>query len=285
MLKQVEETVVHKKEESDYSQAPAMVLAMCSGKGGVGKSFLSLNLGLKLSQLNQRVLVIDADLGLANVSLMANLNPKHTVDNVLKEECVLSEAITTYSNLHILAGTAEISQADMVFTEKEERIRKVLSEAKKSYDFILIDAQLGISLFSLSFFRGADKLVLIATPQPTSISNTYALLKFLLSKDPQKEIGIVWNMVSSQKEAGQLKEKFEILCDTFLGLKTADMGWVENDEQVEKSISKQIPLIIKYPFSQAAVCIEKIAFGMINEKHQFEKSDLGVWQRAKAEVK
>ena len=285
MLKQAEELTFHRKDEGNSAGTLARILAICSGKGGVGKSFLALNLGLRLSQLNQKVLVIDADLGLANVSLMANLNPKHTIEDVLERECILSEAITTYSNLHILAGTTEISQTDMRSTEKEEKIQGVLSEAKKSYDFVLIDTQPGISLFNLSFFRGADKLALITVPQPTSIANTYALLKFLLSEDSQKEIGIVWNMVSSQKEAGELGERFQILCNTFLGVKVADMGWVENDDQVENSILKQIPLVIKHPFSQAASCLEGIAFGVINEKHRLEKTNWGVRQRANAEVK
>lgn len=274
-----QEEIISRRMKDDTPKVSAQTLAISSGKGGVGKSFITLNLGLKLTQLNQKVLVLDADLGLANISLMANLNPTHTLEDVLNEKCSLDEAITTYSNLHILPALSDLSGFDILSNEKIDRLQRSLPEIEKIYDFVLIDTSAGVSPFTFSFLLGSDKTLLVLTPQPTSIANGYALLKFILSKDSEKDVALLWNMVNSENEAYQLEEKFNLLCDNFLGVKVKEAGFVLNDERVESSITKQMPLIIRYPFSQAATCLEKIALRMINDKRNTEKVELGMLNR------
>jgi flagellar biosynthesis protein FlhG len=257
--------------QDDTTRPLAQTLAISSGKGGVGKSFLTLNLGLRMSQLNQKVLILDADLGLANISLMANLNPTHTLEDVLNGECSFQEAITTYSNLHILPATSDPLGFNVLSTEKMDKLYENLSEIEKLYDFILIDTPAKVSPFNLSLLLSCDRMLLVLTPQPTSIANGYALLKFVLSKDLTKDVASLWNMVNSEGEAYQLGEKFNLLCNSFLGKKVKEAGFVLNDEKVEKSITKQMPLIVRYPFSQVAVCLEKIAFKVINDKQKTKK--------------
>ncbi|MCJ7508811.1 MAG: AAA family ATPase [candidate division Zixibacteria bacterium] len=274
-----QEEIISRRMKDDTPKVSAQTLAISSGKGGVGKSFITLNLGLKLTQLNQKVLVLDADLGLANISLMANLNPTHTLEDVLNEKCSLDEAITTYSNLHILPALSDLSGFDILSNEKIDRLQRSLPEIEKIYDFVLIDTSAGVSPFTFSFLLGSDKTLLVLTPQPTSIANGYALLKFILSKDSEKDVALLWNMVNSENEAYQLEEKFNLLCDNFLGVKVKEAGFVLNDERVESSITKQMPLIIRYTFSQAATCLEKIALRMINDKRNTEKVELGMLNR------
>lgn len=274
-----QEEIISRRMKDDTPKVSAQTFAISSGKGGVGKSFITLNLGLKLTQLNQKVLILDADLGLANISLMANLNPAHTLEDVLNGKCNFEEAITTYSNLHILPALSDLSGFDILSNEKIDRLQRSLPEIEKMYDFVLIDTSAGVSPFTFSFLLGSDKILLVLTPQPTSIANSYALLKFVLSKDSEKDVVLLWNMVDSEKEAYQLEEKFNLLCDNFLGVKVREVGFVLNDERVESSITKQMPLIIRYPFSQAATCLEKIALRMINDKRNTEKVELGMLNR------
>jgi flagellar biosynthesis protein FlhG len=274
-----QEDIISKMMKDGTPEVSVQTFAISSGKGGVGKSFIVLNLGLKLTQLNQKVLILDADLGLANISLMANLNPTHTLEDVLNGKRSLDEAITTYSNLHILPALSDLSGFDIHSDEKIDRLQRSLSEVARNYDFVLIDTQASVSPFTLSFLLGSDKMLLVLTPQPTSIANGYALLKFILSKDSEKDIALLWNMVDSEKEACQLKEKFNLLCDSFLGVKVKEAGFVSNDEKVGSSINKQMPLIIRYPFSQAAGCLERIALRMINDKRNIERIELGMLNR------
>ncbi|KUJ96353.1 MAG: Site-determining protein [Desulfonauticus sp. 38_4375] len=234
-------------------------ISILSGKGGVGKTNIALNLGYALHSLEQKVVILDCDLGLANLNILLGLEPSKNIQDVLLGDSQPEEIlISVEKNLDIIASTSGVLEIldleeDIQFMV-EERLQPLLS----TYDFILLDLGAGIGASTLAFAAATSLRIIVITPEPTSLTDSYAVIKILKNNYGLKNFFIVVNSVSSEQEAKLSFQRLNTACEKFLGLSLLYLGWVHYDENVSRAIREQKPFQKFYSDSLAASDILKI---------------------------
>lgn len=236
------------------------VIAVSGGKGGVGKTNVSLNTAIALAQLGQRVLVLDADLGLANVDVMLGLRVKQNLSHVLSGECELDDIIIEGpAGVKIIPATSGTqSMVDLTPAEHAGLIR-AFSDMKTQFDILIVDTAAGISDMVLSFTRAAQEVMLVVCDEPTSITDCYALMKLLSRDHGVFKFKVVANMVRSPKEGQQLFSKLTKVTDRFLDVALDLVAVVPFDENIRNSVRKQKVIVEAYPESPAAIAFKALA--------------------------
>jgi len=236
------------------------VIAVSGGKGGVGKTNVSLNTSIALAQQGKRVLVLDADLGLANVDVMLGLRVKRNLSHVLSGECELDDIIIEGpAGIKIIPATSGTqSMVDLTPSEHAGLIR-AFSDMRTEFDVLVVDTAAGISDMVLSFTRAAQDVLLVVCVEPTSITDCYALMK-LLSRDHEVfKFKVVANMVRNPREGQQLFAKLSKVSDRFLDVALELVGVIPFDENIRKSVRKQQAIVEAYPDSPAARAFKALA--------------------------
>ena len=240
------------------------VITVTSGKGGVGKSNLAINLAISLSRLGKKVVVLDADFGLANIEVMLGIRPQYNLSDLMFRGKSLSEIITAGpENVGFISGGSGIREMTNLTKEQLINLSSRLSELDRQTDVVIIDTGAGISGNVMEFVVLSGEVLLIATPEPTSITDAYALLK-TLNYQPEFtrehcHIKLIANKVSNEKDGRELFEKLSVVADKFLNISLEYMGAVPSDNNMSKAVMKQQPLSVAYPNSQAARAIDDMA--------------------------
>jgi flagellar biosynthesis protein FlhG len=236
------------------------VVAVSGGKGGVGKTNTSLNTAIALGQQGKRVLVLDADLGLANVDVMLGLRVKQNLSHVLSGECELDDIIIDGpAGIKIIPATSgSQSMVDLTPSEHAGLIR-AFSEMQTQFDVLIVDTAAGISDMVLSFTRAAQDIMLVVCDEPTSITDCYALMKLLSREHGVFKFKVVANMVRSAKEGQQLFAKLIKVTDRFLDVAIELVAVIPFDENMRKSVRKQKVIVEAYPQSPAAIAYVELA--------------------------
>ena len=239
---------------------PIKVIAISGGKGGVGKTNVTLNAAVSLGKQGKRVLVLDADLGLANVDVMLGLRVKRNLSHVLSGECDIDDIIVEGpAGIKIIPATSgSQSMVDLKPAEHAGLIR-AFSEMKAKFDVLIIDTAAGISDMVLSFTRAAQDVVLVVCDEPTSITDCYALMKLLSRDHSGFKFKVVANMVRNNKEGQQLFSKLLTVTDRFLDVTLELVGVIPFDENIRKSVRKQQVIVEAFPESPAAVALNEFA--------------------------
>jgi flagellar biosynthesis protein FlhG len=238
----------------------ATAVAVTSGKGGVGKTNISLNLAVELSRLGRRVLLVDADLGLANVDILLGITPRFTLESVLRGECSIFEATAEGpEGLTILPAASGIGESEAWRAGDLEALQADLSRLERGFDLILIDTGAGISSKVTDFVVAADQALVVAVPEPTSIADAYAMIKVVSGMRPDLRAGLVVNRTRSPREAYDIHAKFLQIVSRFLNMSVEDRGHVLEDPAVEQAVRTQRPFVIGAPRSPAARCIADLA--------------------------
>lgn len=235
-------------------------IAITSGKGGVGKTNFTANLAIALAQLKKEILILDADLGLANLDVILGIRPKRTLHQVVMEKKELSDILVTGpEGIKVIPGATGIQElADLSFDLRECFLRK-LSDMETRFDALLIDTGAGLSQNVLSFCLAAGEVIVVTTPEPTAYMDAYSTIKVLAKENPDVNIRLVLNMVSSAEQAGQVFKKISEACWNFLQISIEQGGFILQDKNVTKSVLAQKPFILLYPDSEASRCIREIA--------------------------
>lgn len=235
------------------------VITVVSGKGGVGKTNLALNLSIALSRMNNKVSLFDADLHFSNVNLFTEGSEKGILPDVLAGSKSKTLGVTEESGVTIFSSPSGISNVDM-FDEyvKDDFFREIYNH-KMSDNFIVVDTGAGFSQTIVDFAQIADHLIVLITPEPASVSDGYAMVKVLNSIEPDREFKIVVNLVKSGKEAEEVFERFSLVVEHFLGAKISYLGFISNDKNVREAVMLQKPVINFKPESAASRCIKQIA--------------------------
>jgi flagellar biosynthesis protein FlhG len=244
---------------------PARVIAVTSGKGGVGKTNFSVNVGIALAQLGQRVLLVDADLGLANADVVMGVTPKFHLGHVLSGQKQVNEVIQDGpAGMKILAG----GSGDYELANLGERglasCIASLNEIEKDLDFIILDTGAGISNSVLKFVLAAGEVIIVTTTEPTSITDAYGIIKVVATTDPNILLRVVVNMARDTAEGQQVMERLTAVSKRFLGISLANIGFVTWDQTVSKAVKEQRPFIIGHPRSVAAQDITQIAKNILD---------------------
>jgi len=254
---------------------PTRVIAVTSGKGGVGKTNVTTNLALALAQRKQRVLVLDADLGLANVDVAMGLLPRYNLAHVLRGEMELEEIITTGPlGVSIIASGSGVRELANLSDAARSRLLESLASLKADYDFLLIDTSAGLGRNVLGFVLAADEVLVVTTPEPTAFVDAYSMMKVIFQENPRARVRLVLNMVATEAEARDVADKLTVLAHRLLGAAITPLGYILRDERVGESVREQTPLLILYPASPAARCIHSLAAHLTNGRGSAAQSDL-----------
>ncbi|MGD9124777.1 MAG: MinD/ParA family protein [Desulfarculaceae bacterium] len=250
-----------KKKTASISGPPLRTLAVTSGKGGVGKTNLVVNLALELSRMGRKVLIIDADLGLANVDVVLGLNPKYTLADVIHGGKELSEVVLEGpGGIQILPGASGVSELAALSGDEKLMILQELDGFETRADTVIIDTAAGISDMVLYFNIAAQERIVVATDEPTSLTDAYAMIKVLMTRHQERRFKLVVNNVREAAQAKNVYRKLGAAVDHFLGGVSLDyLGFIPSDPAVNQSVMQQKPLVQAFPNSPAARAIKGLA--------------------------
>ena len=244
--------------------AHVRVVAITSGKGGVGKTNLAVNLAIALQKRGHRVLVIDADLGMANVDiLLGAASRKHLLD-LLRPEVTLDDVIVrTPHDIQYISGGSGIEKALEYDHAEKLLLQQKLADCATRADLILVDTGAGLGRNVMDFILAADEVLLVTTPEPTSLTDAYAVMKAYSIYAVQKNLRLIINRVYEAKESREVAQKLQRAAEKFLHMPVDCLGYVFEDTAVTKAVRKQTPLLKAEPTAAAARCIDALAQSLI----------------------
>ena len=242
------------------------IITLTSGKGGVGKSTISVNLGLALAAAGKKVLLFDADLGLANVNVLLGVVPKFNLYHVIKGHKELEDIIIrTPEGLDIIAGASGYSM--LANLSDKERLNLVSAFEKLSgYDIMLIDTGAGVSSNVVGFTLPADKVIVVTTPEPTAITDAYGIIKSIVLVAPDKHIKLLVNRATSSLEGKKVAERVINISSQFLNVRVENLGFIYDDDNVPKSIRRQKPFYQLFPSCKAASCLDIVSSRILEQE-------------------
>jgi MinD-like ATPase involved in chromosome partitioning or flagellar assembly len=237
----------------------ARIITVTSGKGGVGKTNISANMALHLASLGHRTCLFDADLGLANINILLGLYPEYNLEDViLNNKTVQDIIIRDYDGMDIIPGSSGIEKLANLEHEQIDQLVKSFSEFD-SYDFFFFDTSSGASKEVISFCRASSEVVLVITPEPTSLSDAYGLLKILSLNGFNGPVMVVVNQSGDAKTANIAYTKLKKTVHKYLPINIVPLGLIVHDDHVAEAVKEQKPFISLYPNSNISKCIKNIA--------------------------
>lgn len=246
--------------ETGKANYGSRLIAITSGKGGVGKTSFTVNLAIQLKKMGNRVLIIDGDLGLANIEVMLGMVPKSSLYDYINSDIPLSKIINLgpMGIEFISGGTGIIEMANMD-RSKFNKIYEIMSKFDNDVDYILIDTGAGISKKVTNFMLTVKEIILVTNPEPTSITDAYAMLKILKNNNQNCDIKLVVNRVQNPSEAEEILDKIGSAANKFLNVKVKNLGYIFDDRNVSRAVKLQEPFVLRYPGCKASKNIESIA--------------------------
>ncbi len=239
---------------------PVRVIAVTSGKGGVGKTNLSVNLGVALAQMGKRVALLDADMGLANVDILLGLSPEFNLSHVLTGDKTLNDIMLNGpAGLRVIPASSGIQQMSELSTIEQAGIIRAFSEIDQNLDVLIVDTAAGISSSVVNFARACQEIIVVVCDEPTSLTDAYAYIKLLNRDYGLGKFHIVTNMVQSVQQGQQLFTKLTKVTDRYLDVSLSYTGAVPFDEYLRKSVQKQKPVVEIFPRSKAAIALKNLA--------------------------
>jgi flagellar biosynthesis protein FlhG len=237
-----------------------LTLCISSGKGGVGKTSLAVNLGFALLHLGERVLIVDGDLGLANVDVMLGVTAKQTIQDVIERNGDPTESIVYPDpNLGVLPASSGVPHMVSLGPDEQGQIGDILSGFFRSFSCVLIDTAAGIGSSVLWFNTFAQHSLVLLNADPTSLTDVYALVKVLSREYGRQKFHVLLNSVSSEREARQTYESLEKAARKFLSLELDYVGAIPKDEAVLNAVRRQVPFVQGAPKSAAALAVHGLA--------------------------
>ncbi|OGI07435.1 MAG: hypothetical protein A2Y40_04085 [Candidatus Margulisbacteria bacterium GWF2_35_9] len=257
---------IKNNEESKPNKKKAEVITVASGKGGVGKTLFSINLAIESASLGKKTLVLDADLGLANVHIMTGIYPESDLMDVINDKKTIEEVVIEGpGGIHIIPGASGIFKLSNISHQKRHQLVEKLSQLEKDYDVIVIDTEAGISHNVLKFISIADKAIIVTTPDLTALSDAYAIIKVIRSKKSNDNISVVVNRVSSSNEGDLVYKKISMAAQKFLNYELKSYGYIlEDGITVKESIQTRRPIVIQYQKTKVGTSMKTVFCNVFN---------------------
>lgn len=271
-----------KKQEIEAGRKTARVITVTSGKGGVGKTSLSVNLAIQLSRLGKRVVVMDADFGLANIEIMLGIRPRYNLADLMFRGKSIQDIITYGpEGIGFISGGSGINEMANLTRDQVFQLIQKMNELDQQADVIIVDTGAGIGDSVLEFVAASAEVLLVATPEPTSITDAYALLKSLNRNSSYKPGKTVVKMIANQvrgvRDADELFDKLGVVVNKFLNIDIEYLGAVPYDDNMQKAVMRQEPVSMTAPNSTAARAVEKIA-RVLADKEEVSARSFGIMQ-------
>jgi len=239
---------------------PVQVIAVSGGKGGVGKSNISVNLSIALAELRRRVVLLDADLGLANVDVLLGIRATHTLADVLAGTHSLTDVLVTGpAGMKIVPASSGVQRMAELSAAEHTGLINAFNDLSDQVDILVIDTAAGISDTVVSFVRAANEVIIVVCDEPSSITDSYALIKLLHKEYGMQRFRVVANMTRTPQEGLNMFNKLNTVCERFLDVTLQFVGQIPFDENVRKAVQKQKALLEFAPSSKAAVAIRALA--------------------------
>ena len=240
--------------------------SIISGKGGVGKTNLAINLGIKLQQMGKKVLILDADIGMSNANIMLGIDTPMDLLAVLQGKALLKDIVLKGpEDVDLISGGANLFFMENLDSKKQQEILDSLS-GLGNYDIIIIDNGAGISKQSLTFTTFAHEVILVTTPEPTALMDAYRVMKALSLYKLKDNIKVVVNQVQDLSQGEETYNKLLQTANKFLNLDIESLGFVFNDIRVGKAIMEQVPIVLRYPNALASKNITEISRRILGDK-------------------
>ena len=244
----------------------ARILAITSGKGGVGKTFVSANLAAALTRRGRRVLVLDADLGLANLDIVLNLNPRATLHDALTGKCGISEIVLAApGGFWVLPAASGLIEYSRLTSDVQGELRRIIDDLSSQYDYLLLDTGAGISDLVLYVASLAREILIVATPEPASIADAYATIKILALMQQRNSFNLVFNQARNAADGRKLTEQLQQVVDRFvntqpsMSVRLAHLGHIPTDAAVSAAARKRQLLFVNAPESPASKAVAALA--------------------------
>jgi flagellar biosynthesis protein FlhG len=241
-------------------QRKPRIITVTSGKGGVGKTNVSVNMALAYARIGKKVVVMDADLGLANVNVMLDIIPKFNLYHVIRKQKTMKEImVETDYGIFIVAGASGFSKiANLTEEERQNFIEEL--DTLSNADIIIIDTAAGVSSNVLDFIAAADDAVIVTTPEPTAITDAYGIIKIIATEYENLTMGLklVVNRVKSVTEAKKVADRMTNIAGQFLNLKVDYLGFIYDDSVVSQAVLRQRPFMVIDPRCKASLCVQHI---------------------------
>ncbi|MBH5316623.1 MinD/ParA family protein [Paenibacillus sp. GSMTC-2017] len=249
-----------KQQELRLERKETRVITVTSGKGGVGKSNFSLNFALSLQRLGKKVLVFDADIGMANIDVLMGRTSTYSLYHLLKQEKTIWDIVQNGpEGLHYIAGGSGFRDLLELSEEQLNRFAVEIEKLHGEYDIILFDTGAGLSKETVKFITAAQETIVVTTPEPTSITDAYALIKMVKSMDMNVIFKLIVNRATDEREGRETADKISLVASRFLQSELPSLGIVPDDSNVSKAVKRQVPFMIAFPDTEAAKAVSHIA--------------------------
>lgn len=254
------ELMKHQTGNTAVATGRTRIITIASGKGGVGKTNISTNLAIAYAQAGKRVILMDADLGLANVNVVLGVIPKYNLYHLIRKQKTMKDIIMdTNYGIQIVAGASGFAKIANLTDEERQNFIDEISELSM-VDVIIIDTSAGVSNNVLSFVSAADEVLIVTTPEPTAITDAYGIIKIIATEIDNLNLGLklVVNRVKSVVEGKKVAERVINIAGQFLNLKVDYLGYVYEDPLVQNAVLRQKPFMILDPKGKASICLKHI---------------------------
>ena len=247
---------------------PDNIIAIASGKGGVGKTWFAITLSNLFARAGRRTLLFDGDIGLANVDVQLGLTPQRDLGAVFAGQCKLADAIILQAqpNLDIVAGRSGSTSLASLGVQKMEPVGEQLLKLAEDYDHVILDLGAGIEQHVQYLTSLASKVIVVITDEPTSLTDAYAFIKLCVTRDNAPQVQVVVNQAASQKEGEKTFETISRACTNFLKFTPVFLGVVRKDNKVKDAIRQQTSLVITAPHTTAATDVAAISIKLLRKE-------------------
>ena len=251
------------REMVEPSQPRGWVIAVASGKGGVGKTNIAANLAIALRALGSSVILVDVDIGLANADVILGVKVRQgaNLHNVLIRKIAVEDALTPApGGIELLAGSMGTKMVSNLDLDQRTFLLACFKKLTASADFVIVDTGAGISRNVIEFAVMADQLIVVTGPEGPMVINAYELIRTVSREKDLGRIGVVCNLAEDKKEGEHVCKKIHVTCMEYLdGLYIEKLGYVQRDRNVRRSVKKRNPFILNYPYCPASICVRKLA--------------------------
>lgn len=259
--------------EEKKTKARAKIISISSGKGGVGKTSFAINFAISLSRLGYKIAIIDADIGLSNIEILSGININYSISDIMfSNKSIFDISAIGPEGIKIISGGSGFKEFKLF---KEDNFLKLIEEIEKlqaTVDYIIIDTGAGISETVIDFVMTTEEVILVCTPDPTSLMDSYILIKALLNNGFTGKINLMSNFVNSRKEGTEIFNKLQSTVESFLKFEINYLGYVEKSNLVSNSIKRQVPFIVSNPNSGISKKINIMAMNFIEGNGSIEET-------------
>lgn len=256
----------------------ARVIAITSGKGGVGKTNIAVNLAARLAKMGRNVALLDADMGMANADVLCNVSARGNLAHVVAGRKTLQQImIQAPGGFVLIPGASGLSQMASLSEFERARIINLFRKLQADHDLLIIDTGAGIGANVMSFLLTADELLIVCTPEPTSVTDAYALIKAVSRKRENVPLSLLVNMANDRDEGRRVYERISAVCRRFLGIQLTDAGHVNLDPRVSTAVRRRIPFVLDAPDTPASRCVQQLAHKL--DKNAAEPNGNGFFSR------